>query len=109
MGDEQGLCGPNDGLAATAAVVLDPRLAELWQLIWAETDAGVSAVDVIPLDVLGGLMRLAYLQGYADRATDPDPGAFFAELGVRDPSITRPTGSAPRRARDRAPRDSSGR
>ena len=109
MPDEQGLCGPNDGLAAAAAVVLDPRLAEVWQLIWAEADGAVSSLDVLPVEVVGGLMRLAYLQGYSDAATDPDPGAFFAELGVRDPSVNRQFGSARRQANDRARRDSSGR
>jgi hypothetical protein len=109
MPDEQGLCGPNDGLAAVAAVVLDPRLADVWQLIWAEADDDVSAVNGVSLEAVGGLMRLAYLQGYADAATDPDPGALFAELGVRDPSINRPIASGRRRAIGRARRDSSGR
>jgi hypothetical protein len=34
MGFEQGVCGGGEELALSAAVILDPRLAEIWQLVW---------------------------------------------------------------------------
>jgi len=73
---------PKD-LALSAAVILDPRLAELWQLVWAAYPMGDEGVDAVPCEALGGLLRLAYLQGYSDAAEDPVPGALFDELGVR--------------------------
>lgn len=109
MADEQGVCGPIDALAASAAVVLDPRLADIWQLVWSETDEGRGERNVVPLDVLGALIRLAYLQGYADAVTEDDPGAFFSALGVRDPSLSRSKETRRRRGSGRARHDSSDR
>jgi hypothetical protein len=88
---EQDGCAEGGGLASAAAVVLDPRLAEVWQLVWGLTD-GADAVPKtgsepgpagVRVEVVGALLRLAYLQGYADAYAEEVPGELFAELGVR--------------------------
>lgn len=112
MVNEQGGCGQSDNLAASAAMVLDPRLAEIWQLVWVECDAecddGNDNRNAVPLGVLGPLLRLAYLQGYADAVTET-PETLWVELGVRDPALSGPTASERPPANGRARRGSSDR
>ncbi|MEX2554513.1 MAG: hypothetical protein WEB06_02650 [Actinomycetota bacterium] len=79
------------GLASKAEMVLDPRLAEVWQLIW----AGDENRDEVSEEVLAGLLRLAYMQGYADASAEPDSGALYRELGIQGPSITRKEAARP--------------
>lgn len=93
------------GLASRAEMVLDPRLAEVWQLIWAGDGSPLS--DDVSEEVLAGLLRLAYLQGYADATAEPNLGELYRELGIRGPSITRKEAARPLGARRRP--DSSGR
>jgi hypothetical protein len=110
MANEQGECVEGDELALSAAVVLDPRLAEVWQLVWTCAEEGADPEEAgWSLETLGGLLRLAYVQGYADATTEGIAGSLFGELGLRRPRrVSRPTGSKNRRARGRARRDSSG-
>jgi hypothetical protein len=81
------------GLASKAEMVLDPRLAEVWQLIWAGDEKPPS--DGVSEEVLAGLLRLAYMQGYADATAEPDAGELYRELGIRGPSITRKEAARP--------------
>jgi hypothetical protein len=87
MGFEQGVCGGGEELALSAAVILDPRLAEIWQLVWG-CAARMGNRDGAPssLEALGALLRLAYVQGYADAAAEEVPGLLFDELGLRRPT-----------------------
>ena len=95
-----------EGLATRAEVVLDPRLAEIWQLIW--SGAGNGDEDaVVPEEVMAGLLRLAYLQGFADAKDEPEDGALYRELGIRVPGAT--AKKAGRSPEARSPRRSSGR
>ena len=109
MAVEQGGCVGNDGLALSAALVLDPRLAEVWQLVWATAARGEEADDEAwSLETLAALLRLAYVQGYADAAGESVPGSLFVELGVRRPPRVIPLVTRNRRARGRSRRGSSG-
>ncbi len=89
------------GLASKAEVVLDPRLAEVWQLIWAGEEDPPEESREVSEEVLAGLLRLAYMQGYADATAEPSAGALYRELGIRSPSITRKEAAGPRGARRR--------
>jgi hypothetical protein len=111
MAIEQGGCVGGTELALSAAVVLDPRLAEIWQLVW-ECAAEVGEPDEADwsLETLGALLRLAYVQGYSDATAEAIPGSLFGELGLRRPRpVIRPTASGNRRARGEARRDNSDR
>ena len=92
-------------LAEAAEVVLDPRLTEVWQVLWALDGQEADVRDPAPTQqTLGCLLRLAYLQGYADARAEPDDDLYRA-LGVRAPPATKPA----RRRRAAQPRsDSSG-
>lgn len=77
------------GLASKAEFVLDPRLVEVWQLIWSgDADPADGPTGTVPEAMLAALLRLAYLQGYADATAEPDPGGLYRELGVRGPGFT---------------------
>ena len=80
-----------ESLASRAEVVLDPRLAELWQLVWgaAESDGEDRFLSE---DLVGGLLRLAYLQGFAEAKDEPVEGDLYRELGVRAVTASRPEG-----------------
>ena len=106
---EQGICGEGEELALSAALILDPRLAEVWQLVWAcSPDTSDIEGTACSLATLGSLLRLAYVQGYTDATIEELPGSLFEELGLRRPrGVNRPTGSRSRRVSDRAKRDSS--
>lgn len=92
MSNDQGERGVRDQarnrarhLAGEAAVVIDPRLADLWQMVWRRLlDAG----ETVPLATLAPLLRLAYALGYADAHTEEEAGALFADLGLR-PQVRR--------------------
>lgn len=93
-------------LALSAALVLDPRLADVWQLLWSlQDEASEPGIDRqgCPVEQVAALLRVAYLQGHADAAAESDPGALYRELGVRVP-----TASARRPRSDRVRRGSSG-
>jgi len=94
------------GLASKAEMILDPRLAEVWQLLWAGEEGLLSEDPAgeaggVPEEVLAGLLRLAYLQGYADATAEPHPGELYRELGIRGPSITRKAAARARGGRRR--------
>lgn len=55
----------------------DPRLAEVWVTVFESWPDGE---DLPPQ--LGVLLRMAYLQGYADALTESRPGALFSNLGM---------------------------
>jgi len=111
MGIDQGGCSDPDELALTAALVIDPRIADVWQVVWAGLVGRDPPDDeTLPLGSLGCLLRLAYLHGYADAAAEPVPHSLYRELGVRDPRPLSPRiSSARRRGRGRARPGSSGR
>lgn len=87
-------------LAERAELVLDPRLAEVWQVAWSlagrldpvEQD---SFEPVFAEPTLAALLRLAYLQGYADATSEEVERSLYRELGVRDPGLS---GQGPARA-----------
>jgi len=91
MPDDQGKRDKERARATEAATLLDPRIADLWAAIWC--DQGES----VPLDVVGALLRLAYLTGYQDALTEQDRGSLFKTLGLPVPTRIRP-GPASRRA-----------
>ncbi len=83
---------PNE-LATRAELVIDPRLAEVWQLVWscpADPDEGTEPVreGAGSEALLAALLRLAYLRGYADSAEEVGIGTLWRELGVRGPGPT---------------------
>jgi hypothetical protein len=84
-------------LAAEAALVIDPRLADLWPLIWAQADQAEEG-DV-PLGTLAALLRLAYAVGYTDALCEERAGALYAELGLSAPTSPSPSKNRPRRGR----------
>lgn len=75
-------------LLTSAEVVLDARLAESWQFIWSLSEDDLREWPQNQL--LGAMMRLAYLQGYGDARTEETPGQLYTELGVRDPLSPQP-------------------
>src|SRR5687768_13528723 len=99
MPNEQGeYTAPGDirRLAGKAAIVIDPRLADLWQLVWSRPDEGS-----VPLGTLAALLRLAYAQGYADAHDEETAGSLYLELGLPAARRGRPR-SARRSRRGRA-------
>lgn len=76
--------------AEKAAVVLDPRLADIWASLWKDAET------CVPFDNLGGLLRLAYLTGYHDSLSEPERGAMYRTLGLRIPQRRRKVRSATR-------------
>jgi hypothetical protein len=102
------------GLALAAAVVIDPRLADVWRSLWAAEAITPSGEDPrgpwLPADAIGPLLRMAYLQDHADAIESGEPAELYRELGVRRPeeaSRSRARARRPRRAG--APRGSSDR
>lgn len=85
-------------LAGEAAVVIDPRLADLWQVIWARPEQAEEAS--VPIATLAALLRLAYALGYSDALSEERVGSLYDELGLRGP-VSRPR-SASRSRRGRA-------
>lgn len=74
---------------ARLAAEFDPRLAEVWLLVFA------SGLDLEEGrgEQLGWFLRMAYLRGYEDGLCEPQRGALFRRLGL----------AVPRRARGPAP------
>lgn len=97
----------SESLASLAEVVLDPRIAELWQLVWSAGE-GDAEDRMLSEDLLGGLLRLAYLQGFVDAKDEPVEGGLYRDLGIRASTASRPERSAGPGAA-RRPRRSSGR
>lgn len=83
-------------LAEAAALLVDPRLADVWGALWSWEEAARGArPEVGPAEsaadhprwseeTIATLLRMAYLQGYGDALAD-EPGALFRALGVRPP------------------------
>lgn len=90
-----------EGLAARAEMVLDPRLAEIWQLLWSG-----DVEEPLSGETLAGLLRLAYVQGFADAKEERLEGELYRELGLRVPAAT---ARAARRKDVRSPSGSSDR
>jgi hypothetical protein len=109
LSDREERPGPADSLATRAALSIDPRLAEVWQLIWSlddtypgETLDSPCGMGRVAGEVLGPLLRLAYMTGYADASEEGEPMTLFGELGVRAPRATPgPRERRPRRVRAR--------
>ena len=83
----------SEGLASRAEVILDPRLADIWQLVWSAAE-GYAEDPPLSEDLVGGLLRLAYLQGFADAKDEPVEGELYRELGIRAVTASRPAGRA---------------
>lgn len=62
-----------------AAVVMDPRLADIWAALWERDEA------CVPMDSMSGLLRLAYLTGYHDCLVEPERGELYRKIGLRIP------------------------
>ena len=93
-----------ESLASRAEVVLDPRMSDLWQLVWSAGE-GETEDRLLSEDLVGGLLRLAYLQGFADAKDEPVEGDLYRALGIRASTASRPEGLRGARR----PRRSSGR
>ena len=91
-------------LAGEAALVIRPRLADLWGLVWSLDAEAEQPGEVLP-GTLAALLRLAYVQGYADAHSEQRSGTLYRELGLRIPSGgpattgRRPSGRRSRRGR----------
>ena len=99
MSNEQGERAIRDEarrLAVEAALVIDPRLADLWQMIWARS---AEAPARVPFATLAPLLRLAYALGYSDALSEDRVGALYDELGLRRGVTQRRSGSPSRRGR----------
>ena len=83
-------------LAGEAALVIDPRLADVWQMIWGRLD---EPDDTVPIGTLAALLRLAYALGYSDGLSDDPVGSLYDELGLRRSASRRRSGSPSRRGR----------
>ena len=106
MGSEQGRSDRKVGtLAEEAAVILDPRLIEVWQLVWEGDAESPEPRACVPIAMLAGLLRVAYLQGYSDATTEPLPGELYEQLRVR---AIRPRPRGRRRRPEPDPPGSSG-
>jgi hypothetical protein len=81
------------GLAGDAAIVIDPRLADLWGLVWSLDPEPDQRGSVLP-GTLAALLRLAYVQGYADAHSEQRSGVLYRELGLRIPGTRRVTAAA---------------
>lgn len=100
--DQEERAGHAEELALSAALVLDPRLADVWHLLWSlQDEASEPGIDEAGCseEQVAALLRVAYLQGYADAAAESDPGALYRELGVtsRTASARRPRSGRVRR------------
>ncbi len=84
-------------LAGEAAVVIDPRLADLWQMVWARS--GQAEEASVPLTTLAASLRLAYALGYTDALSEDRLGSLYAELGLRGRVSRSRSGSRPRRGK----------
>lgn len=100
MSNEQGERAVRDEarrLAGEAALVIDPRLADLWQLIWMQADQAEEGT--VPLGTLAALLRLAYALGYTDALSEEQQGVLYDELGLRRPASRSPSKNRSRRGR----------
>lgn len=83
MANDADKSGKERAAAVEAATVIDPRVADLWAALWDSPQA-------LQPDVVGGLLRLAYLTGYQDALTEPVRGELFRSLGLPVPERLRP-------------------
>jgi hypothetical protein len=73
------------------AMAVDPRISEVWACLFSQ------ALEPEELAAqVGWFLRMAYLHGYHDALSEPEPGALYRHLGMRAPPR--------RRARTRRPR-----
>jgi len=86
-------------LAGEAALVIDPRLADLWQMIWSLPEEAEQAPGAVPLGTLAPLLRVAYALGYADAHGEESSGLLYRELGLRSEARTSRTTRRSRRGR----------
>ena len=83
----------SEGLARAAALVLDPRLASIWQFLWERDETGASG------ELLATVLRLAYVQGYEDANEEDEAEGLYRALGLRRELRRAPLGGRrPRRA-----------
>lgn len=66
-----------EGLARAATLVIDPRLASIWQFLWERDETGASG------ELLATVLRLAYVQGYEDANEEDEAGGLYRALGLR--------------------------
>lgn len=75
-------------------LAFDPRLADVWAAIFQCQQSQVEASE-LP-EHIGWFLRMAYLKGYEDALSEPDPGSLFRNLGAKPP-MRRTTGQRQRR------------
>jgi hypothetical protein len=92
-------------LAAEAAAVVDPLLADVWSIAWQSEDPDGPG----SWGGLAVLLRMAYLQGYGDALREEQRGEVFRRLGVNVPEIRAPRQRAGRSRRSSGSGDSSDR
>ena len=90
MANDAGKSDKRRDPAADAATIIDPRVADLWAALWADPAAALQP------DVVGGLLRLAYLTGYQDALVEEVRGDLFRSLGLPVPDRVRPRPAARR-------------
>jgi hypothetical protein len=74
--------GP-EGLATQAVLLLDPRLAGVWQFLWEHEEAGSDEAVPSP-ELVATALRMAYVQGYSDALDEGDPRSLYRDLGLRE-------------------------
>jgi hypothetical protein len=72
-----------DGLATQAVLLLDPRLAGVWQFLWEHEEDGIGEAVPSP-ELFPTALRMAYVQGYSDALDEGAPGSLYRDLGLRD-------------------------
>ena len=89
MAEEQDICGlDSHEWMKKVVTVLDPLLVEVWRSVWL-TDEETGFRNSVSFQELGGLLRLAYVQGYKDAHEEPVAGELFRLLGVAEPAVTK--------------------
>jgi hypothetical protein len=73
-----------EGLATQAVLLLDPRLAGVWQFLW-EHEGDEPFGECTPsAELFATALRMAYVQGYSDSLDEDDPGSLYRDLGLRE-------------------------
>lgn len=98
MDSDQGKRRDERCLAEAGAVLIDPRLADVWTALWSRAAACAGEADAEsvgfhgqwPEAVVAAALRMAYLQGYGDALTEGEPGSLFRAVGVSGPGAELP-------------------